>query len=58
MGGVIGGLIIAWILTWFGVDNIIISGIAELFKFQIGLAGYYVLFALAGFIGEIFTKRN
>ena len=26
MGGLIGGLFIAWILSWFGVDNIIIEG--------------------------------
>jgi hypothetical protein len=58
MGGIIGGLIIAWLLTWFGIENTIISGVAELFKIQIGIAGYYVVFAIAGFITELFTKHR
>jgi hypothetical protein len=58
MGGIIGGLILAWLLTWLGVEHIIISGVAEIFKIQIGIAGYYVVFAIAGFIAELFTKRR
>jgi hypothetical protein len=58
MGGVIGGLLLAWILSWFGVDRIIIDGVNELFKLNIGIAGYYVLFAIVGIITHVLTKRK
>lgn len=49
---------LAWILSWFGVDLVIINGINELFRLQIGVAGYYVLFALAGFISMLFARKK
>lgn len=58
MGGIVGGLIIAWILTWFKVDGIIIEGLNELFGLHIGMAGYYVIFAIIGLVCELFTRRK
>lgn len=58
MGGIIGGLIIAWILSWFGIDNIIIRGVNELFDIEISTAGYYVLFAIVGLITRLLTRRR
>ncbi|HHU62956.1 MAG TPA: hypothetical protein GXZ32_01890 [Clostridiales bacterium] len=58
MGGIIGGLIIAWILSWLGIDSIIIRGINELFGMEISKAGYYVIFAIIGLITRLLTRRR
>ena len=58
MNGIIGGLFLAWVLTWFNVDRIIIDGINELFAMSISKAGYYVLFAIIGFIGDVASHKK
>ncbi|MBE3101007.1 MAG: hypothetical protein IMZ47_01905 [Firmicutes bacterium] len=58
MNGIIGGLFLAWVLTWFNVDRIIIDGINELFALSISTAGYYVLFAIIGFISNVVSDRK
>lgn len=58
MGGIISGMLIAWILTWFKVDRIIIQGVWELFRMHIGIAGYYVIFAIAGLLTELLVNRK
>ncbi len=51
IGGLIGGLIVAWLLSIFGVDNFIIQGLNELTGSTISNAGYYTIFAIIGTIG-------
>ena len=58
MGGLVGGLLIAWILTWFGVHNYIIQGLFELFNLNIDMGGYYVLFAIVGVGTELFSRKK
>lgn len=58
MGGIIGGLFLAWILSLFGIHNIIIAGIEDLFNVYISIPGYYVLFAIIGLITDLFAKRK
>ena len=49
------GLMLAWILSWFGFDRMFIQGVNELFGIQITAAGYYTAFFLVSFLGEVFT---
>lgn len=56
--GVIIGLIVAWILTMFEVDQLLINGITELFGKEIGVSGYYTIFAFIGLIGGAFKHRR
>ncbi len=58
MGGIVGGLVLAWILTWFRVDNIIINGVNELFGLEITRSGYYVMFALIGLIVNLLRGKK
>ena len=46
----LGTMIIAWILTWFGLDNLFITGINELFHTNFTLAIYWVIALLIGAI--------
>lgn len=44
------GLLVAWILSWFNIDNILIQGINELFNTNFTVAVYYLIFAVLGAI--------
>ncbi len=39
----IGTLIVAWILTWFDLDELIISGINEIFNTNFTVAVYWLI---------------
>lgn len=56
--GVIMGLIAAWILTMFGIEALLIEGISELTGKDIGISGYYTIFALIGLFGGVFKYRR
>lgn len=43
----------AWILSWFGFDNLFVKGFNELFNRSITNAGYYIFFVLIGVCYEI-----
>jgi hypothetical protein len=44
----IGALVIAWILSWFGFDKIVIDGMQQFFSITINTNGYYFGAALIG----------
>ena len=46
----IGGLIIAWILSLFNFDEVCITAMQELFSIEISVATYYFIFAVLGWI--------
>ena len=48
--GLVGGLIVAWILTLFGFDEIFINGIQTFVTFDLTIDHYYLVFGLVGFI--------
>lgn len=56
LGGFIGGLIVAWILSLFGIDNMVIKSVAEVFKVGISVSTYYIAFGVVGLIGGAFRK--
>lgn len=43
----------AWILSWFGFDNLFIHGVNELFGLDLSTAGYYFIFALFGMLKNV-----
>lgn len=58
LSGVIIGIIVAWVLTIFEVEQLLIRGVVELFGKEIGISGYYTIFAFIGLIGGIFKRRR
>ncbi|KUO50378.1 MAG: hypothetical protein APF76_11780 [Desulfitibacter sp. BRH_c19] len=51
LGGVIAGLIVGWVISMFGGNDLLIQGILELTGKNISNAGYYTILALLGAIG-------
>jgi hypothetical protein len=43
-------LLVAWILTWFGFDDLFIKGFHELFNKEISVATYYMIFLGIGLV--------
>ncbi|NMA49363.1 MAG: hypothetical protein GX947_06280 [Tissierellia bacterium] len=56
LGGLIFGLVIAWVVSLFGGDSLLINGIRELTGNDITSAGYYTIFAIIGLIGGALKK--
>ncbi len=55
----IGSLLLAWFLSWFGFDSIFITGSNELFGWKFSSASYYFIFFLVGLLlGLIQMYRN
>ena len=48
MGGIASGIIVAFLFTFVNLDNIIIQGVREWFKYDMGMGTYYLLFAAIG----------
>lgn len=55
--GLIVGLVVAWFVSLFGADKLIIRGVLELTGKQITTAGYYTIFALLGLLGGVIRGR-
>jgi hypothetical protein len=54
--GLLTGLFTAWVLSWFGVDKIVVDVIQSfLHNPEITVSHYYVLFGLIGMIGGAFN---
>lgn len=51
--GFVLGVAIAYLLTFFHVDQTIISGVKDLIKIDIGQSGYYFLFGVIGGISRV-----
>lgn len=51
--GFVLGVAIAYLLTFFHVDQTIISGVKDLIKMDIGQSGYYFLFGVIGGISRV-----
>ncbi len=52
------GLILGWILSWFGFINVVQVGCHELFNITISTTTYYFIFAILGFIACLFKKKD
>ncbi|HAT4252825.1 TPA: hypothetical protein I9093_002150 [Clostridium perfringens] len=58
LGGVLAGLLIAWILSIFNFDRMCINTLYELLGLSISTDAYYVIFALLGAISSIMKKED
>ncbi|WP_332829971.1 hypothetical protein [Clostridium perfringens] len=58
LGGVLAGLLIAWILSIFNFDRMLINTLYELLGLSISTDAYYVIFALLGAISSIMKKED
>lgn len=56
LGGFVGGLLVAWILSFFGVDNMLIDVIQPFTTVALNVSQYYVAFGVLGMIGGMFGK--
>ena len=48
IGGIFYGIIVAFLFTFVNLDHIIIQGVKEWFKYDMGMGTYYLLFAVIG----------
>jgi hypothetical protein len=51
--GFLSGIAVAYLFTYLHVDHIIISGVQNLVKIDIGPSGYYLLMGLVGGISRV-----
>ena len=56
LGGLLWGLLIAWILSIFNFNYMFINAVYELLRLKISTYVYYVVFALLGLIYGIINK--
>lgn len=56
--GLIGGLIIAWILTLFNFDMVCMTALKELINVSISKSTYYFMFAMIGLITGALRERK
>lgn len=52
----IGTMIVAWILTWFNLDNILVNAINQILNTDYITAVYWLLFFIIGIIIMILKK--
>ena len=56
LNGFISGLFTAWVLSWFGVDGMIITSLKEVFNINISVSTYYIGFGLIGLISGLLVE--
>lgn len=57
IGGLVVGLIVGWVVSLFGGDQLIIQGVEELTNNSISSAGYYTIFAIIGLLGGVLKNK-
>ena len=55
IGGFLSGIVITYLFTFIKFDHIIMEGVKEWFKYDMGVGAYYLLFAIIG-AGTSFLK--
>lgn len=53
LSGLISGLLVGWVLTIFGFDEILLGFTKEMFNMSLSINTYYMLFAMLGILAEI-----
>jgi membrane associated rhomboid family serine protease len=54
--GAIYGLLVAWVLSWFGFDDMVVQVFDEWFKTTLSIPGYYIIFFIVGGFAGIFQN--
>lgn len=57
LGGFVSGLLVAWILTWFDVNIMILEVAQSLIDVNLTTSHYYILFGMIGLVGGAFGKK-
>jgi hypothetical protein len=57
LGGLLVGLVVGWVVSLFGGDQLIIQGIREITGNSITSAGYYTIFAIIGLLGGVLKNK-
>lgn len=57
LDGFVEGLIVAWILTWFDVDLMVLEVIQPFINVRLTTSHYYILIATIGLIGGAFSSK-
>ena len=55
IGGFFSGIVVAFLFTFVQLDHIIIQGVKEWFKYDMGMDTYYLLFAVIGAVMSFLT---
>ena len=58
MWSIVGALLLAWFLSIFGFDQLIIEGTKELFNLNITITGYYFIFAVVGIFRMLYSSSK
>lgn len=58
LGGFVGGLIVAWVLSLFNVDTMVLEVFQPFTDITLTSNYYYIGFALIGLIGGAFRKSD
>ena len=58
MINMIRAMILAWILTWFNLDNILVNAINQILNTDYTTAIYWLLFFIIGIIVMMFKKQK
>ncbi|MGI6574626.1 MAG: hypothetical protein ACOX3A_01950 [bacterium] len=58
LGGLIAGLVVGWVISLFGVNEILIQGLFELTGIAISNAGFYTILVIIGILGGAISNRK
>lgn len=58
LDGFVGGLFVAWILTWFDVDLMLLEVIQPFVNIELTTSHYYILIAMIGLVGGAFSNGS
>lgn len=50
MGIILEALLVAWILSWFGLHNLVAKGVSELLGREVSTSVYWLIFFIAAIV--------
>ena len=55
---IIEGLNVAWLLSLFNVDKLLINAIQPFVSVELNVSMYYLLFVIVGIVGELISNKT
>lgn len=56
LDGIISGLLVAWVLSWFNIHNMLIDVLQPYINLDLTINHYYVAFLVIGMIGGLLHR--
>lgn len=53
LGGILGGLLTAWVLTMFKAEDVVIEFAQHFTEIELGIEHYYMFFGAVGLVGGL-----